>query len=453
MRVTIAFDDLSVPLPPIQAPDPRQIVIEVLLEKLAARGVTDIHLVAATGLHRKMTAAELRRTLGARIYESFYPERLYCHDAEDKDGNQYLGKTDEGEVVELNRRAVTSDLLIYVNLCFSSMNGGHKSIQTGLSTYRSMRHHHNVECLMASESYMDPGRSALHAVLGRMGAVTNRNLNVFQVEMTLNNAAFPARLAFLGKPEHRYRLLDHAAFQLARATLELVPAGVTRRLFSRLAAPYGVTSIQAGRTEQVHEQALRNLLRQQQITVEGQSDILVAGLPNASPYSAGSLMNPVLAVNLAAGYLFNLSRGKPLVRRGGVMIVLHPLKREFDLKTHPSYLDFFDRVLADVRDPYLIENREEEFAANEEYIEAYQNGYAYHGVHPFHAWYWAVHGLEYLSRIIVVGARDAAVTDRIGWDRAATLREAVQMARTSLNQTDPSVTVFHWPPIFLPEVR
>ena len=57
MKLTIAFDDLSVPIPPIPEPDPRQVVIELLLEKLAQKGVTDIHLIAATGLHRRMTPA------------------------------------------------------------------------------------------------------------------------------------------------------------------------------------------------------------------------------------------------------------------------------------------------------------------------------------------------------------------------------------------------------------
>jgi len=98
-------------------------------------------------------------------------------------------------------------------------------------------------------------------------------------------------------------------------------------------------------------------------------------------------MNPVLVVNLAAGYLFNMNLGKPLVRRSGVLIVTNPLRRQFDAATHPSYEEFFDRVLAEALDPYLIQNHEEEFAANETYIEAYRNSFAFHPVHPFYAWY------------------------------------------------------------------
>src|ERR671938_1320743 len=93
MKLTIALDDLSIPLPPMRKPDVRQMVIEKVLEKAAAKGVEDIHLIAALGLHRRMTEAELRHSLGSRIMPRYYPDRLYNYDAEDSDGNVVLGQT------------------------------------------------------------------------------------------------------------------------------------------------------------------------------------------------------------------------------------------------------------------------------------------------------------------------------------------------------------------------
>ena len=55
MKVTIAFDDISLPLPPMARPDVRQLVIEKVVAKLAENGIDDIHLIAALGLHRRMT--------------------------------------------------------------------------------------------------------------------------------------------------------------------------------------------------------------------------------------------------------------------------------------------------------------------------------------------------------------------------------------------------------------
>ena len=44
MKVTIAFDDLSLPLPPMRQPDIRQRIIK-LLGRCADAGVDDIHLI------------------------------------------------------------------------------------------------------------------------------------------------------------------------------------------------------------------------------------------------------------------------------------------------------------------------------------------------------------------------------------------------------------------------
>ena len=56
MRLTIAFDDLSIPLPPMRAPDIRQRIIEQVLTMAAEAGVDDVELIAANALHRRMTA-------------------------------------------------------------------------------------------------------------------------------------------------------------------------------------------------------------------------------------------------------------------------------------------------------------------------------------------------------------------------------------------------------------
>ena len=83
------------------------------------------------------------------------PGRLYNLDAEDTDAMSYLGTTDKGEEVEINRRAAESDLLVYVNINLVAMDGGWKSTATGLASYRSLRHHHNVRTLQQSRSLMD----------------------------------------------------------------------------------------------------------------------------------------------------------------------------------------------------------------------------------------------------------------------------------------------------------
>src|SRR6266511_45828 len=141
VRLTIVFDDLSIPLPPMRAPDIRQRVIEHVLELAAQHGVDDVELIAGNSLHRRMTPAELKRTVGERVFRSFFPRHLRNHDAEDRANLTEVGQT---------------------------RHGGPKSVSVGLASYRSLKHHHNVHTLRNSRSFNDPPSSAMHHSYDRM---------------------------------------------------------------------------------------------------------------------------------------------------------------------------------------------------------------------------------------------------------------------------------------------
>jgi hypothetical protein len=453
MRLTIAFDDISLPLPPMRAPDNRQRVIEAVLDLAAAAGVDDVEVIAATAVHRRMTDAELRHAVGHRVFDAFAPHGLlYNHDAEDPDGMLLVGHTDEGERVEINKRAATSDLLVYVNINLVPMDGGHKSVATGLAGYPSLRHHHTVRTMLNSRSFMDQPRSALHASNWRMGRLLAREgPPIFQIETTLNNDTFPKPFDFLQRREWEWSARDRAAYLAAASALEHTPRRAARAIFSRIEAPHRMTSVQAGEVEAVHALTLDTVLAQQLVPVEGQSDILTMGLPYICPYNVNSIMNPILVMCLGLGYFFNLYRGRPLVRRGGVVIMAHPTPYEFHPVHHPSYLDFFEQVLTETTDPAEIEAKfEEDFATDPWYIHLYRRSYAYHGVHPFYMWYWGAHALEHLGGVIVVGG-DAKAVRRMGFKPASTLRDALEMAEDVVGR-DPSVTHMHCPPLLMAEV-
>ena len=204
MKLTIAFDDISLPLPPMKLPDIRGRVIEHVLERAYRAGVEDIHLIAALALHRRMTPNELKRAVGDRVFDEFYPDRLYNHDAEDPTEIVDLGQTRHGEAVELSKRAAESDLLIYVNINIVTMDGGHKSVAVGLGTYNSVKAHHNVHTMRHSKSFMDPSKSELHNSANRQGDIVEAAVPIFHIETTLNNDMFDGPLAFLAKPEARW---------------------------------------------------------------------------------------------------------------------------------------------------------------------------------------------------------------------------------------------------------
>lgn len=453
MKVTILFDDISLPLPPMVLPDIRQTVVELLLERLGKAGVDDIHLIAATGLHRFMMPAELRRALGKRVFQRFWPDRLYNYDAEDPEGNIHLGKTEEGEDVEVNRRAVESDLVLYVNINLTAMDGGPKSLSTGISTYKSIRHHHVPHALLGAESLMDPSHSRFHDSLVRIHRVIREHVKLFTIETTLDSNTFPGWLGYLQKNEADFSAWDRLNFWVNRHSLACMPYGLRRKIFMSIHSPYGMTGVQAGKSEEVHEKTLEMIYRQQVVEVEGQSDVMVMGIDYIGPYDVGSHTNPLLVWCMGLGYIFNMYIGKPVVRKGGVVILYHPLERRFDPVHHPSYIDFYDQVLPQTRDPEEIHRRfEETYAQDPRYIDLYRNRYAYHGVHPLYMWTWGVYARKHLSKVIAVSPKDREVPERMGLEVAASLDEALEMASQTTGP-DPSVTYFHFPPLVLAHVR
>ncbi len=453
MRLTIAFDDISLPLPPMRTPDIRQQVIEQVLELAAAAGVDDVELIVANALHRRMTGPEIKRIVGERVFRSFWPQALRNHDAEDRDGLIHLGLTDEGEDVEINRRAGTSDLLVYVNVNLVSMDGGWKSTVIGLASYASLRHHHNSHTMRHSRSFMDHKHSALHSSAWRMGRLLNQHVSVFQIETTLNNQAFPESYDFLVKREWEWNSRDQATFCAASKGLSAAPASVRRRMLSRLVADYAVTSVQAGAVEPVHERTIAHVHRQQLVEVPGQTDVLVFGLPYLCPYNVNSsVMNPILAMCLGLGYFFNMYRGRPLVREGGALILYHPVPYAFDQLHHPSYVDFFEEVLSESTDPAVIEQRfEKQYATDPWYVHLYRTSNAYHGVHPFYMWYWGAHALEHVGEVVYIGG-DRKAVERMGFRSASTLADALQMVSGSVG-TSPTITYQHNPPHSIADVR
>src|SRR3954449_307260 len=389
MKLTIAFDDISLPLPPMREPDIRSLVIEQVLERAYRAGVEDIHLIAALALHRRMTPDELRRAVGRRVFDEFFPDRLYNHDAEDPDGVVGLGETRHGEAVELSKRAAESDLLVYVNINLVTMDGGHKSVAVGLGTYASLRAHHTVHALRHSRSFMDPPNSELHRSAGRQGDVVEAAVPVFHIETTLNNDMFGGPLRFLGKPEARWTPREQATFAALKRSTDRLPATARRAAFHKNLAPYAVTGVTAGAVSPVHEVSLERCAAQQAVQVKGQADIVTAGLPYVGPYNVNSVMNPILVMCQGLGYFFNLYHGVPLAREGGVLIFTHPVTREFHPVHHPSYVDFYEEVLTETTDPAEIEQRyERAYAEDEWYRHLYRTSYAYHGVHPLYMWYW-----------------------------------------------------------------
>lgn len=393
MRVTIAFDD-----PTVQQYAPVwETAIGLVLAELEAGGVrrSDVRLLCANALHRKSTTDELAKLIGPALVSEF-ADRLSCHDAEDPEGLVHLGTTPSGYHVELNRACDDDDLTVYVNCStVRGFSGGWKSICVGLSTFRSIRHHHNPD-----DMSMSTVRNRMHEMLNEMGALTVDRLGPHRFFKLETVQANPLQVA---------RIFGGTVDATRAAALELIRA---------------------------HQAPRRDL-------VDERVDVVVYGIPDWSPYAAFSHTNPILTlVSTGLGYLGGVIEafGKP----GCTVVLATPCPDRWDDRHHPSYREVWDRVLSSTRDPYEARERfEGDFATRPEYIDAYRNGYGFHGVHGIMATF-PLKRLRHAGRVFVAGAEDEAVPRHLGFEPFATVEDAVAEA-TAIHGTDATIACVRYP--------
>jgi hypothetical protein len=324
---------------------------------------------------------------------------------------------------------------------------------TGVSSYASLRHHHNPKTIRDTDSYMEPKASALYRSNERIGRMIDKHLKVFHIETALNNRMFGPGVDFLHKKEEDYTEAERLKLQAMRFALSKLPRAAARKVLNAIPAPYEVTGVYAGATEPTHAKTLETSWKQYVVPVEGQSDIVIFPIPYISPYSVNSILNPLLLQVMGLGYFFNLNRGVPLVKKGGVLILTHPAFDEFDPVQHPSYIEFFHRLLPETRDAMKLEHKyEREFAENPSYVHLYRKGNAYHGVHPFYMWYWGENGRQHVGKVIVAGAENNHVPALLGWDRTDTLSEAIEEARGFMGRSA-SISLLRLAPTVMVDVK
>ena len=376
-KVTIAFDDATVPCyVPIWAT-----ALPMIVAELERGGVSedDMTFLCANALHRQFTHDELSNLIDPG-FVSRHATRLRCHDAEDPDGLEYLGTTASGFDVEISRAVTGSDLTIYLNCStMRAFSGGWKSVCVGLSSYRSIHHHHTPDIMS-----MSLDRNRMHEILDEMGAVVEERLGadrIFKIETVLSNP-----------------LAVHTMFG---GSVSATRAAVLEKLRS-------------------NQPNRRDLL-------EEKVDTVVYGVPDWSPYAAYSHNNPILdLISTGLGYLGGVieALGKP----GCTVVLATPCRDRWDDVHHASYREVWEEVLPVTKDPDDARHRfESAFAARDDYIDKYRHHNSFHPVHGIMALY-PLKRLRHASRVVVGGVDDPEVPAHLGFGAARSVDDAIAEA-------------------------
>ena len=414
-KVTIAFDDASGSYFQTRRTDFRRVAIELIVDELLAAGVDrqDIRLLCAQGLHRKLSRTEIETFLGRDLVLKFGYNHLYCHDAEDPEQLVHLGYTKRGFDVEVNRAVIDSDQFIYLNTMWAPFNGGWKSTAVGLGTFRSIRHHHRPWPAASGQSVDDPKSSAFKKLVWEQGkliekALEEKGRRLFTVETVYDNS----------EPEK------------------------------------DLIAVNAGHPTEVHPHTLEAIQDQLVVDVEGQSDILIAGIANSAECYTRSSRPSTRSWSPTRPWTTQScsSRAPRSCGKAASRFSPIPWRQRSTSAGSPPTGSSTTRLLAEDTDPYLLwENYVEEFANRPEYIFGYRHGYAYHGSHPFFMWNSTTVPRRYLGAIYFAGVKDPEVARRCGFEAFRTVEEAVAAAESELGSSS-SITLLKRPPQFIPRV-
>lgn len=127
-------------------PGPTKEMLDVLLSRLKACDISDdqISLVVATGTHRAPTNEELVHMIGDDYFRRF---KVVCHDCQNEDELVFIGTTQSGLKVSINKTVADADLRITTGLIAphhcAGYSGGCKSIVPGVSSLETLRKHHS----------------------------------------------------------------------------------------------------------------------------------------------------------------------------------------------------------------------------------------------------------------------------------------------------------------------
>ena len=157
-------------------PTPVHRFISLVLKELEAAGVSREHIsiIVALGTHRFMTREEMIAKLGKEIVDH-YP--VYNHDWKDTDNLEYLGDTEQGAPVWINKKVKAADLIIGIGgimpIDICGFTGGGKILVPGLSGEKTVDEMHWTRIDVPSKSVIgkrdNPIRVSIDALARKAG--------------------------------------------------------------------------------------------------------------------------------------------------------------------------------------------------------------------------------------------------------------------------------------------
>jgi nickel-dependent lactate racemase len=399
------------------------VAIPVVLEELAHAGVDerDVKIVVAGGLHQKVTRSELLLSkmgeianppypspfhiLSPEVLDRFWPtnyasSRIRLHDASDEDELVYLGETERGDYVEMNKCVQDCDLLIYMSgwsglpSIWGGYLGGGQGVTVGLGSARSIMSHHSHRIHEHRDSMASDARHQL----------------------------------FMKHKEDVAAFVDQA---VGRKTFYIEAVLNSRGQY---------IAVFAGDGESIREPIFKMADEEKLYDVPEPADVFVSGSAWwGAPYDGPN--NPLMSLVQINARIREYVGDTPPLKEGGVAILCTPCDGTIDTRRRPSDLEMIQLFNALGHEPSRLEDYEEEYGNRRDLLDKYHWSYGAHPLHPFPVLYENAFLLGRASKIIFAGAKDKVGASLVGATAVDTWDEAWKLACRTIGSASPSVMV------------
>ncbi len=350
----------------------RKVCIPIIVEILLASGVAleDITLVCAMGLHRKNNYEELRWYLGPEIVDSFWPDRIVMHDAADPSGIVELGTDEMGNVITCNRLMSEADLPIIIGHVqgnpYGGYSGGYKMAVTGLTTWSSIRCHHNPGTMHRPDYLPASTDTHMRRQFDSIGRAMEAGIgkSFFAVDAVVGTQAQVLGV-YAGAPG----AVQDASWPLAeqRTNVHL-----------EIAEPF---------------------------------DVLVFGLPRSFHYGPGMGTNPILMLQAIAA---QLTRCYGVFREHGVIIAPSICDGWFNESWFPSYRHVYERLQYCTEFADIFDYEDDLVVGEPGATFKYRFEYAYHPGHALSMVSMGAIAHQRTSAVLMPGAREPGIARAMG---------------------------------------
>ncbi|HEY2934865.1 MAG TPA: nickel-dependent lactate racemase [Acidobacteriota bacterium] len=177
-RIAIAVCDITRPMPSAR-------VLPLLLNEISHVPSDRIAILVATGTHRGNTPAELEAMLGREVTGRY---SVINHDGRDEANLAFVGRTERGIPIWLNRRWMEADFRITTGFIephfFAGFSGGPKMVAPGLAGLETVMHLHGADLIAHPDSTW--GITQGNPIHDSIREIARRTAVHFSVDITIN---------------------------------------------------------------------------------------------------------------------------------------------------------------------------------------------------------------------------------------------------------------------------